>query len=346
MLDRFGAIRAIGAKVILGAAITASVAVMAACGSGTSTGGTSTNAALTSCAVTASDIAPTSTGAGTATKVAGVSGKISVDGSSALGPLFVKAGAEFDAANGTTTTDVANGSGTGLKDVEAGAVNIGLSDVFAQTKETTPGQYSNLVDHQVAVVAFTLIVNNDLKGKVSNLTVQDIQKIYLGQVTNWNQLGGPNELITVVNRPTTSGTRATFKQYILNNQNENNHGSITQDNTGAVVAAVKATQGSIGYVSIGFASTAPNDVSPICINGFKPIPTDINDGNYVFWGIEHAYTKGPATGAAKALLQYVESSQVQNNDLLALSYLKVSTLSSSATASHTPSGAPTPESFY
>ncbi len=345
MLDRFVAIRAISGKVLIGLAISASVAVMAACGT-TSTGGTSTNSVLTSCTVTASDIAATVSGSGTATKVAGVSGKISVDGSSALGPLFVKAGAEFDAANGTTTTDVPNGSGTGLADVERGAVNIGLSDVFAQTKAATAGQYSDLVDHQVAVVAFSLIVNNDLKGKVNNLTVSDIQKIYFGQVTNWNQLGGPNELITVVNRPTSSGTRATFKQYILNNTNESNPGAIAQDNTGAVVAAVKATPGAIGYASIGFAASNPTDVAPICINGYKPIPADINDGNYVFWGIEHAYTKGPATGAAKALLQYVESSQVQNNDLLALSYLKVSTLSASATASHTPSGAPSPESFY
>ena len=345
MLDRFVAIRAISGKVLIGLAISASVAVMAACGS-TTTGGASTNAVLTSCTVSSSDIAPTTTSSGTATKVAGVSGKLSIDGSSALGPLFVKAGAEFDTANGTTTTDVANGSGTGLKDVQAGAVNIGLSDVFAQSKATTVGQYSDLVDHQVAVVAFTLIVNNDLKGKVSNLTKADIQKIYFGQVTNWNQLGGPNELITVVNRPTTSGTRSTFLQYLLDGKPESNPGAITQDNTGAVVAAVKATPGSIGYVSIGFASTAPNDVSPICIDGSKPIPADINSGAYVFWGIEHAYTKGPATGAAKALIQYVESSQVQNNDLLALSYLKVSTLSASATASHTPTGAPTPESFY
>ncbi|HLY32457.1 MAG TPA: substrate-binding domain-containing protein, partial [Ktedonobacterales bacterium] len=162
---------------------------------------------------------------------------------------------------------------------------------------------------------------------------------------NWSQLGGPNELITVVNRPTTSGTRSTFDKYVLDGKAESNSGAITQDNTGAVVAAVKATPGAIGYVSIGFAATAPNDVSPICIDGFKPIATDINSGNYVFWGIEHAYTKGPATGAAKALLQYVLSSQVQQNDLLALSYLQASQLSSTAISSHTPPDSPTPEAL-
>ncbi len=347
MLDRFNAIRSTGAKAFLGLVIASSVILVAACGNPTTGGNSSESGASTllSCSVSANDIAPTVTSSGTATKVPGVSGKINVDGSSALAPLFTKAGAEFDAANGTTTTVTPNGSGTGLKDVESGAVNIGLSDVFAQTKATTPGQYKDLVDHQVAVVAFTLIVNNDLKGRVSNLTKADIQKIYFGQVTNWSQLGGPNELITVVNRPTTSGTRATFKQYVLDGQNEHNSGAITQDNTGAVVAAVKATPGAIGYASIGFAAQYPNDVTPICIDGAKPTATDINSGKYVFWGIEHAYTKGPATGAAKALLQYVESDQVQNNDLLALSYLQAKNLSAAAISSHTPAGAPTPEAL-
>ncbi len=347
MLDRFGAIRAIGGKVLLGLAIASSVAVMAACGA-PSTSGSNTptaNSPLTSCSISSSDLAPSVNTSGSATKVAGASGAIKVDGSSALAPLFTAAGAEFDKANGTTTTVTPNGSGTGLKDVESGAVNIGLSDVFAKDKATTPTQYADLVDHQVAVVAFTLIVNNDLKGKVENLTIQDIQKIYFGEVTNWSQLGGPSELITVINRPATSGTRATFKKYILGGQDEKAGNAVSQDTTGAVVAAVAATPGAIGYVSTGFAVSDGSQATPICINGYKPIATDINSGNYVFWSIEHAYTKGPATGNAKALIQYVLSPAVQNNDLLAKSYLQISTVSASAIASHTTAGAPTPEAL-
>jgi len=343
MLGRFNAIRSLGGKAILGVVVATSL-TLAACGGGPG-GSTGSNPALTSCSVSASDIAPSTTNSGTATKVAGVSGQLKIDGSSALAPLFTVAGAEFDKANGTQTTVTPNGSGNGLKDVEAGAVNIGLSDIFEQTKASTPSQYADLVDHQVAVVAFTLVVNNDLKGKVSNLTVADIQKIYFGQVTSWSQLGGPNEAITVVNRPTASGTRATFKQYILGGKDEANNGSITQDTTGAVVQAVSGTPGAIGYVSTGFAISNAGQVSPLCINSYKPIATDINTGNYPFYNIEHAYTKGPATGAAKALLQYVLSDQVQNNDLLAKGYLQTKTLTAAAVASHTPSGAPTPEAL-
>lgn len=344
MLDRISAIRSLGSKVALGAVLAGSV-VVAACGTPTNVGSSGTpNPSLTACSVTADQLSTGTGGTGTATKVAGISGKLTIDGSSALQPLVQAAAAEFDQANGTQTSVSAGGSGKGLADAASGAVNIGMSDVFAVEKESTPGQYSALVDHQAAVVAFTLVVSNDLKGKVDNLTEDQIQKIYTGQYTNWSQIGGPNELISVVNRPPTSGTRATFDKWVLNGAKETAGATLTQDNTGAVAAAIKSTPGSIGYVSIGFV-TGPNkgDISPICINGAKATAADISSGNYKFWGIEHMYTKGPANPYAKALMQYILSDQVQKNDLIRLSYIPVGDISASAISAHTPSGAPAPE---
>jgi len=349
MQDRFQAIRSIGMKAALGAVVASSL-VVAACGTPTTpTGGTtSTNPSLEACKVAASDLAPSTTAAGTATKIAGLSGqKITADGSSALQPLIKQAAAEFDQANGTQSTINPGGSGKGLTDVSAGAVQIGMSDLFAQDKLSAT-QVAQLTDHQVAAVVFTLVVNNDLNGKVNNLTKEQIKGIYTGKYTNWSQLGGPNEAVTVINRPLTSGTRATFKQFVLDGTNETAGTTLTQDNTGAVAQSVSQTPGSIGYVSIGFAASQQyaSQLTPICIGGAKPTATDVNSGSYPFWNIEHAYTKGPATGAVKALLQYVESSAVQKNDLLAQSYLPVSSVAPSAIAAHTPTGAPAPESFY
>lgn len=343
MLGRTSAIRSLTSKALLGAVLASTVAI-AACGSATGGGSSVTpNPSLTACSISASDLVQNA-GNGTAPQVAGVSGKIAVDGSSALAPLFSAASKEFDATNGTQTTVTPNGSGTGLKDVSSGAVNIGLSDVFAQEKDTTPPAYGNLVDHQVAAVVFALIVNNDLKGKVSNLTTDEIKKMYTGQITNWSQIGGPNEAITVINRPAASGTRATFKKYVLGGATETGS-ELTQDTTGAVATAVSGTPGAIGYVSIGFAGQYGTQVAPICIDGAKPVASDVNSGSYKFWGIEHAYTNGPAAGSAKALIQYVLSSQVQTHDLLTLSYLPLTSVSASAIAAHTPSGAPAPEAL-
>lgn len=348
MLDRLHAIRSIGAKVVLGG-VVASTLAFAACGasngSGPAAGGNSTpNASLTACHATVSDLKNTSGQGtnGTAPK-ANVSGQITGDGSSALQPLIKQAAAEFDQANGTHSSINAGGSGKGLTDVNNGAVQIGMSDLFQADKNI-----SGLTDHQVAVVAFTLVVSNDIASKVQNLTTQQIKDIYTGVDTNWSQIGGPNEAITVVNRPSNSGTRGTFEKYVLGSKNEVPGNTLTQDNTGAVFQAVTSTPGSIGYVATGFVTTssAANAPAPICIDGYKADATDINSGNYKFWNIEHAYTKGPATGAVKALLQYVESDQVQNNDVPSLNYFKVAAINQTAIQSHTESGAPTPESFY
>jgi phosphate transport system substrate-binding protein len=347
MLDRLYAIRSIGAKTLLGGVLVSTLA-LAACGgttgTGTGSGSATQNASLTACKATVSDLKNTSGSGsmGTAPNYH-VSGQITADGSSALQPLIKQAAAEFDQTNGTHSSINAGGSGKGLTDVNNGAVQIGMSDLFQADKNI-----SGLTDHQVAVVAFTLVVSSDMSNKVQNLTTQQIKDIYTGVDTNWSQLGGPNEAITVVNRPTNSGTRGTFESYVLGSKNEVPGNTLTQDNTGAVFQAVTSTPGSIGYVATGFVTTsqASGAPSPICIDGYKADAQDINSGNYKFWNIEHAYTKGPATGAAKALLQYVESDQVQNNDVPALNYYKVSAISQSAVQSHLEAGSPPPESFY
>jgi phosphate transport system substrate-binding protein len=222
-----------------------------------------------------------------------------------------------------------------------------MSDVFADAKLDATSAAA-LTDHQVAAVVFTLVVNNDLNGKVNNLTSAQIKGIYTGQYTNWSQLGGPSEAITVINRPLTSGTRATFKEFVLGGTDETAGSTLTQDNTGAVAQAITQTPGSIGYVSIGFAASSQyaSQMTSICIDDAKPVASDVNSGKYLFWNVEHAYTKGAATGAVKALLQYVESPAAQTTDLLALSYLPVSKVSASALATHVPSTEPAAESFY
>ncbi|HEU5343641.1 MAG TPA: substrate-binding domain-containing protein [Ktedonobacterales bacterium] len=347
MSDRSSAIRAFGLKAALGAVVVSSL-IVAACTPPPNAGSGKANPSLEACKVSAVDLAPKTSATGAAPKVAGLaSQRIAADGSSALQPLVKQAAAEFDQANGTQSTINAGGSGQGLKDVSAGAVQIGMSDVFADAK-LSAGDARKLTDHQVAAVVFALVVNPDLNGKVNNLTIAEIKGIFTGQYTSWSELGGPSEAITVVSRPATSGTRLTFDKFVLGGAREAGGSMLTQDNTGAVAQAIAQTPGSIGYVSTNFAASSQyaGQVTPLCIDGAKPIASDVNSGKYQFWNIEHAYTRGPATGAAKALLQYIESPAVQKNDLLALSYLPVSEISHTPLATHAPSSEPAAESFY
>lgn len=323
----------------LGAAAFFATLLVAACGTPSTSSSTAANSTLTACKVTAADLTIPNPGTNPAppTAVAALKSQtLQMDGSSALQPFFKNAATYFDQGMGTSTTAVANGSGNGLKDVEAGSVKIGMSDFFAQ-ESSTPGSFTDLVDHRVAVVAFTLVVSSDIKDTVQNLTQQQIVDIYTGKTTNWSQIGGPNEAITVVNRPLASGTRATFKKYVLNGQQENAGTTLQQDTTGAVATAINSGQGAIGYVATGFVLNQQfTGIYPICIDGYGATTKNINSGNYKFWSYEHAYTKGTPDAASvqQAFLNYVVTSDIQSTLLPSLGYLQINQLTSAAISTH------------
>ncbi len=328
---------------MLGIGAVALSLTMAACGAGGTSVSSTSNASLTACHVAPSDLSTGSGGKATATAVTpSLKGQsIKSDGSTALQPLLSQAATEFDTANGTSTAIGVGGSGTGLADVEAGKVQLGDSDIFYQDKTSTTG-YTDLVDHRVAAVAFTLVTSQDLSSTVQNLTTDEIQKIYNGTYTNWAQIGGPNEPITVVNRPNGSGTRATFEKYVLNATNEIPGVLLTKDSTGAVASTITTTKGAIGYVATGFVLDPQYSSSlfPVCIDGYGATATNINSGNYKYWSYEHVYTKGQPTAYEAAFLAYVTSSNFQSMDVPSLGFLRVDQLSSAATATHPlPAGA-------
>lgn len=275
---------------ILLVALAVSIFV-AACGSDSGSGGSST---------------PTSgksSTAGTPGAYNCVSGTLTVSGSTALQPLVTKVASDYQGkCSGASINVNPGGSKKGLSDAESGASGVGNSDVFASSSQ------SDLVDHQVAVVIFALVTNPSVKS-VTSLTTAQIVSIYTGKTTNWKDVGGPDQAIVVVSRPASSGTRATFKQYILSNQNESpaQAKSLTVDSTGTVLQTVEQTPGSIGYVTLGGAAGEGTKVTTLNIDGKTPGVDTVKDNSYKFWNIEHMYTKGPATGVAQALIDYMAS---------------------------------------
>lgn len=134
--------------------------------------------------------------------------RITASGSTALALLVKAVATQYESkCSGAMITVNLGGSKTGLANVEAGSVDIGDSDIPAASNQ------SDLVDHQVAVVIFGIIVNKDMT--LTNITTAQLKQIYSGQVKNWSTIGGPNLPIVVVSRPASSGTRATFQKYIL-----------------------------------------------------------------------------------------------------------------------------------
>lgn len=248
-----------------------------------------------------------------------VSTSITVVGSSALQPLAEKAATEFMSQNPNIKIQVqGGGSGTGLTQVFQGAATIGNSDIFAEEK-LTDEQAKQLIDHKVCVVGFATVVNP--KVSVDNLTKNQLIDIFTGKITNWKQVGGNDLNIVVINRPKSSGTRATFKKYALDNKEEAQGKALTEDSSGTVKKAVIDTEGGISY--LGFAYLTDNSVKALKFDGIEPTAQNVTSGKYPIWSYEHMYTKGKPNANTKSFLDFMMSENVQNKLVKELKFIPI-----------------------
>ncbi len=243
---------------------------------------------------------------------------ITAMGSTALQPLVEQAANKFMETKPDARILVqGGGSGTGLTQVAQGGADIGNSDIFAEEK--TDINAKQLIDHKVCVVGFTAVVNP--KVTVSNVTQKQLVDIFSGKITNWKEIGGPDMKVVIINRPKSSGTRATFKKYALNGVEEAAGISLTEDSSGTVRKTIAETPGAIGYLALSYADTS---VRALNFNGVTPTIANITNGKYPIWSYEHMYTKGEPTGLAKEFLNYMMGPEVQGKLVSALGYIPVS----------------------
>ncbi|KJD42894.1 phosphate ABC transporter substrate-binding protein PstS family protein [Paenibacillus terrae] len=249
-----------------------------------------------------------------------LTGNILAVGSTALQPLVEQAGQKFmavDKYKGIAVQVQGGGSGTGLTQVSGGQADIGNSDVFA--KEKLESGADELVDHQVAVVAMSAVANP--KVGVTDLKKDQLVQIFTGKITNWKQVGGADQKIVIVNRPSSSGTRATFEKYALGQKTEDLPGSIQEDSSGTVKKLIAETPGAIGYLALSYID---NTVTTLKYDGVEANVENVEQGKYPVWAYEHMYTKGEPKEHVKAFLDYILSDEIQKSDVVDLGYIPVS----------------------
>ncbi len=232
--------------------------------------------------------------------VACIPGTLSLDGSPNLQPLLQQIDTDYAGyCPGLAISLHKDGSRTGLNLVQHGRIDVATSDLSANPTR-------NLTDHPVVALLYALIVSPDVQ--LSGLSSAEIQGIYQGQLTNWAQVGGPDEAIKVILPPATAAINAIFQTFVLNGMRESVAGTrIKSDSPALVVRTVSQTPGAISYVPLVVAQGTR--VQLVSIDGVSPSTQSLLQGSYTFWSVEHFYTQGDGTAQFQSYLQFFNSGQ-------------------------------------
>lgn len=266
-----------------------------------------------------------SAAAGNASASAGsskaLSGTITAVGSTALQPLCEAAAEQFMEKNsGVQITVQGGGSGQGITQITQGAVQIGNSDVFAETKVKDAADLKKITDNKVCIVGMGPIVNKDVT--VDDLTIEQLKQIFTGEVTNWSQVGGANAEITVINRASGSGTRSTFETAVLGDTKvPDSFKPQEQDSSGTAAKMVASTPGAISYVAFSYYD---DTFKALKVGGVAPEAKNVEDNSWTIWAYEHMYTAADPDEATKAFIEYMMSDEVQRGLVEEQGYISVS----------------------
>ena len=212
-----------------------------------------------------------------------LSGTLNISGSTTVLPLAQEAAIMFMDENPDVTVNVqGGGSSVGISNVAEGVVEIGNASRGLKEEEENLG----LVDHEIALDVITVIVHPD--APVDDLTADQVFGIFTGAITNWSEIGGPDEAINVVVRDEASGTREIFDEKALDKESPL-AGAIETNSNGIMRQTVSSTPFSIGYISLGYLD---DSVKAVMYDGVEASAETAVDGTYLLSRYLHMFTAG------------------------------------------------------
>ena len=240
-------------------------------------------------------------------------GKLVITGSSTMAPLLLEMGKRFEAKHPDTRIDVqTGGSSRGIADTIRGLADIGMA-----SRALTP-QENHLHGTVVARDGIGIILHKS--NPLQELTNEQIRSIYTGKTTNWQQVGGRDAPITVVNKAQGRSTLELFLQYFqLSNRDIQAHVVIGDNEQG--IKTVVGNPNAIGYVSIGTAQYDASHGLPIRLLPLQQIPASLDTVRTGIFPLSRPLTlvtKSSPTGLTKTFIEFAQSSHV--HDLILQQY--------------------------
>lgn len=197
-------------------------------------------------------------------------GTVSTDGSTSMEKVIGALGEKFQSDNDSVTfTYNPTGSGSGITAVSEGRCDIGLSSRSLKDEEKSEG----LTETVLAYDGIAIIVNT--ANAVEDLSIDEIAKIYKGEITNWSEVGGSDLEIVPIGREAGSGTRDGFESITETEDACKYRQELTS--TGDVITTVGSNENAIGYASL---ATVKNSVKIVSVDGVIPTEKTIKDGSY------------------------------------------------------------------
>lgn len=227
-----------------------------------------------------------------------LSGTVSTDGSTSMEKVIEYLKEAYTEKNSDVkVTYNPTGSSAGIQAVESGSCDIGLS-----SRDLKDDEKENLEGTVIAIDGIAIIVNPE--NPVTDLTIEQIAKLYKGEITNWNEVGGNDAPVVLIGREPSSGTRDGFES-ITDTKDECQYAQ-ELTSTGDVVQTVASNPNAIGYASL---ASVKDTVKAVDVEGVAPSTKTIQDGSYKIQRNFVFVTKKDTelTGAAKDFFEFVTS---------------------------------------
>lgn len=234
------------------------------------------------------------------------SGSVTIAGSTSVQPLSEAIAEKYMKANEGITIQVqGGGSGQGIKSIESK-----IADIGALSREVKDEEKENLSkEYKIAIDGIGVVANKEI-GQL-DLTLNQLKKIYTGEIKDWKEVGGKPGKITVVTREEGSGTRGAFVEItgvLQDDKDMTTKDAIAQPSTGAALETVKKTPNAIGFVSL---EAITKDVTAVKIQGVSPTAEAVVDGTYKITRPFMYVVSEKVTAEAQAFIDFVLSDEGQ-----------------------------------
>jgi phosphate transport system substrate-binding protein len=256
---------------------------------------------------------------GSKTPVSQLSGSLQIKGSDTmvnLGQAWAEAFMKKHPKTGAAVTG--GGSGTGIAALINGTCDVAQCSRAMKDKEKqqVKEKGKNPVEFVVGLDGLAVVVNPS--NPVTQLTTDQLRDIFMGTVTNWNQVGGNDQSITILSREVNSGTHVYFKEHVLRKSNEKGPeefaaGALLMSSSQAIADEVSQNQSAIGYYGLGYVSAGQKALAVSQKGGpyVKPNLETVKNNSYPISRPLFMYTAGQPQGLAKAFLDFVLSGEGQ-----------------------------------